>query len=105
VSRFIRPLLVSALLSLLLAAPASAAPPEGECPPAFAPATADQLLDAYPQLIDAFGAQAIHDLVDVVDANDNGTVCWRPHPTNSRTFTSRTVVANLVDDTARSPHQ
>ena len=104
-SRLIRSLLAAAVISLLVAVPASASPPQGQCPPAFAPATAAELLAAYPQLIDAFGAQAINDLVDVVDANNNQTVCWRPHPTNSRTFTSRTVVANLVDDTARSPHQ
>jgi hypothetical protein len=77
------------LASMVPAGSATAAPPTGTCTPSYTPSTYDQL---------AFdpAAQAIF---PVIDANGNGTICFKAYPNGPHAGHA----GNLVDDKA-APH-
>jgi hypothetical protein len=87
-------------LLLATASAASAAVPVGSCPRPFEPATYEELTEAFPDLEGAVGAESLTALVDSVDANDNGRICWIAHPAHSASFTIHSWMVNLVDDAA-----
>lgn len=81
---------LAALAPLVSTAPANAATPIGTCTKSYTAETYDAL---------AFdpAAQAIF---TVIDANGNGTICFKPYPNGPHAGHA----GNLVDDTA-APHQ
>jgi hypothetical protein len=94
-----RTILVAALLaSFVIATPVTAAPPSRGCPPAFTEATTSELLATWPQFDPVeFGA-----FLAVLDANENGELCWAAFPENSAKFGDPFFVANFIDDVANS---
>ena len=94
--RFSIPLPLAFLIAFS-ASPAAAAPPEGECPQPFASAGFAAMLvllenpDALP-------------LLETIDANDNGLICYQPHPSQSRAAEQLgiPIIFNVIDDVSRS---
>ena len=57
----------------------------------------------FPQVVEAYGLEGALAALNRFDKNDNEIVCWRGHPTQSHVYDAKTVVANVIDDTA-APH-
>jgi hypothetical protein len=103
-SRLLAPFLVAAAL-LIPTASVDATPPVGSCAPSFTAIDYPTLIARFPALIDVFGADAISAQFDIVDANDDGLICYRDHPSWSTSYMAHTLLINIVDDNARSgPH-
>ncbi len=81
---------------------AIAAPPKGSCAPPFTPISRSEYPVQFPLLIEVFGEDAIAQF-DVVDANNNGIICYQHRPSWSTSYVTHTALLNIVDDTA-APH-
>lgn len=97
---------IAAASLLALGVPASSAlatPPDGNCPPPFHASSLEAMLAEFPRLETELGYDAMAWLVDAVDINGNGEICLMPHPPQSASAETRTILVNIVDDTA-APH-
>jgi hypothetical protein len=95
--RSIASLAAAATLLLVLAAPVGAAPPVGSCPGPFT-------VTDIPNLLVLLENPDAGPLADVIDANDNGMLCYQAHPEWSRAAEVRgfPVIYNVIDDAAMS---
>ena len=95
-----RALSVALLGSLMIAAPAAAAPRDGGCPGKYEAATYAEMASEFPELVAAFGAENFEAAMMGFDKNTNGTVCWMPFPDVASVYDKFLFHALIIDDNA-----
>ncbi len=97
--RALVPLILLAALSV--ASPALAAPSrDGGCPGPYQPATYAQFTAEFPELLEAFGAEANEAALMGFDNNGNGIICWTDFPNVAKVYTKFLFHALVIDDAA-----
>ncbi len=89
------------IAALAMASPAMAAPTrDGGCPGPYEPATYAEFALEFPELLEAFGAEAFGAALAGFDNNSNGIVCWKDFPSVAKVYTTFLFHALVIDDAA-----